>query len=378
MPTLPSEIRAMSFRLVAAALAGVLAAAMPAEAACSLRWPALARGVSAPGVDGSGARAQASDAILRTLRAGGMRHVRLPVKAENLMARFADAATRQATLADARAAYGRLRRFGFAVVLDLHGGEAMNALLASDPAAAGDAIVEAWGRLAPIVVKAPAGMAFAEVLNEPGIEDASWAAVLKGVLPRLRTLMPKTPLVVSLGGPQRADVLVASAPPVTGNVVYAVHYYDPFAFTHQGAGFADAVLGVLHGIPFPFHGDDPRVLALEASLRAAGYTAAADYLASVRAMVFDGTRVGRDLAAVAAWGRRNRVPVILGEFGVLADDAPAADRALWLRTVARRAEASCLGWTHWSLTGGFGMIDPATGALDRPTLGALLPATAAP
>ncbi len=57
---------------------------------------------------------------------------------------------------------------------------------------------------------------------------------------------------------------------------------------------------------------------------------------------------------------------------MLQNKAPRNDRVAWLATVARAAEAACLGWTHWELDQGFGILD-RSGALDPAALDALLP-----
>ena len=86
--------------------------------------------------------------------------------------------------------------------------------------------------------------------------------------------------------------------PADDRLVATVHYYEPFRFTHQGAGWlpgADAWLGTTWG------------------------TAA------------DRAAVTADLSEAAAWASARGVPLYVGEFGAVA----AADRASRLR------------WTAW-------------------------------
>ena len=69
---------------------------------------------------------------------------------------------------------------------------------------------------------------------------------------------------------------------------------------------------------------------------------------------------------------RHGRPVIVNEFGVLKWGADAASRLRWLSAVREAAEARCIGWTHWDLQDGFGLLaedlEPDGAALD-----ALLP-----
>lgn len=364
--------------VAAAVLALVFAAAGPASATteCPPGVPALARGVSVPGVDGSGSWRTAPAGAIDDLVRRGLGHVRLPLKAEAFMSAFASQAETEAALADTRAALDHYLGLGLAVVLDLHGGTALAGRFSDDRVAAFDSVGEAWLALAPVAEAAPRGRVFAEILNEPPVAEDFWLKMTARLVPVLRKAMPDVPFVLSTGGAQRWDALVAAEPASTDpGVIYAVHYYDPMAFTHQGAAaFMAGPIGRLSGIPFPLTGRDPAVTGLERRLRAAGAGEAADYLAAGRDFVFGADTIRADLDRVGAWSRRTGVPVVIGEFGVLADAAPTADRAAWIGTVARAAEAACLGWTHWELTAGFGLVDPATGALDPTLAEALLPA----
>lgn len=359
--------------LAAGVLVAGLASARAAEpSACPPDHPALARGINVPGVDGRGNWRKAPAAVLDDLAARGLTHVRLPVKAEALMPAFAGPAAINATVADVAAALDAHLARVEAVVVDLHGGGPLGDLTARDPAAATDAVSAAWERLAPVLAARPAGRVYAEMLNEPRAEADDWHAMAARILPRMRAAMPDVPIVISTGGAQRWDALAAESPPDDPKLVYAVHYYDPMVFTHQGAAFLDGPIARLGSVPYPLDGADPRIARLEAERRDAGDAEAADYLAAGRSYRFGEADIRHAMDAVGAWSKRHRVPVVIGEFGVLQDRAPAPDRIAWLAAVARAAEAACLGWTHWELDQGFGILDRA-GRPDPAAVDALLP-----
>jgi endoglucanase len=140
------------------------------------------------------------------------------------------------------------------------------------------------------------------------------------------------------------------------NVVYAVHYYAPMVFTHQGLNWSDDPLRDLHGVPFPASRSEPAVDRLLGELRATSRDAAANLLETALRHSWDENRVAAEVSRAGEWAKRHRMPVLLNEFGVLAWKAPAPDRLRWLTTVRRSAEQVCVGWTHWDYADAFGFV----------------------
>jgi endoglucanase len=332
----------------------------------------LSRGISLVGwFDDTPARPP-DPRLLADLAGRGLTHVRLPVRAETVSPRFAAKAEIDRHRRDLSDALDRLLGLGLAVVVDLHGGERFQRLLAEDPAAGAAAVADAWRGLAPLVASRPAGRVFAEILNEPPLDDARWLPLQADLVARLAPILGTATPILSTGGPQRVERL-AESPPSPAPGVWAVHYYDPMVFTHQGADWMRPdPIADLSGVPFPFRGADERVVALGRAARLDGRRATATYVASLAPVVWGIAEIERDMARLGAWSRANRRPVVIGEFGALAT-APAADRRTWLATVVDAAEKNCLGWTHWEYRDGFGFLDPATGRVDEAILSALLP-----
>lgn len=312
--------------------------------------------------------------LLADLAARGLTHVRLPVRAETVSARFSGPREIERRRAEIAAALDRLFGLGLAVVVDLHGGDRFAALVAQTPETGAEAVVDAWRTLAPTVADRPPGRVFAELLNEPPLDDARWERLQSGIVAALGTSLGNARPILSTGGPQRVERLADSRPTIAGDV-WAVHYYDPMVFTHQGADWMRPdPIAEMKDVPFPFRGDDPRVLALARSAERSGRRDVAARIASLADVVWGVAEIDRDMARLGAWSRMNRRPVVIGEFGVLRT-APAADRRAWLAAVVAAAEKNCLGWTHWDWRDGFGFVDPATGRPDEAILSALLPAS---
>jgi endoglucanase len=107
-----------------------------------------------------------------------------------------------------------------------------------------------------------------------------------------------------------------------------VHYYEPRAFTHQGAEWLGA--------------DAPTFD------RDWGTTA-------------DRRQVREHIAAAARWGRTHGAMMQLGEFGVNRA-VPVQQRAMWTRAVREACEAEGMGWCVWDFAGAFPIWDRERGA----------------
>ena len=198
------------------------------------RIAALSRGFNADGWINGPRPAAPADGLLRELRQAGMTHVRLPVPAESIMPRFASKAERHDRLQAVDRALTRLISLGYYVSIDLHPGDRFNQLHRQEPVASMQEMKSAWSGLAEIAWRHPADRVFAELLNEPDVEAERWQSEAEELAAFVRRLLPRTTIIVGPVNWQRADSLPGFRPLNDLNVVYAIHFYDPMDFSHQG------------------------------------------------------------------------------------------------------------------------------------------------
>lgn len=330
----------------------------------------MRRGVNLPGWDDPDAARRPTIEQLRAVRAAGFTHIRLPVEnpplADTEQQVFAESLFEEIVL---------LLSLDFTVSIDLHAGHLAEPHLRSGADEAQAFLSAVWRRMTPAIRVFDPEKVAVELLNEPPTDAGTWRTVTAGLIADLRRWLPEHTIIVSPAGPQRHEDLAGMDPFADRNIVYAVHYYDPFLFTHQGAnwGSPDDPLQYLAGLPFPAKLSDAAVRANIASLRGAGRDAIADELEQSLAEPWTEAGISAAFGMMAEWGERNARPVIVNEFGALTFVAPRASRLEWLAAVSRQARAHCIGWTHWDFQDGFGLMDPETGMPDKGVVGALIP-----
>jgi endoglucanase len=336
------------------------------------RIAALSRGFNADGWINGPRPAAPADALLRELRQAGMTHVRLPVPAESIMPRFASKAERDGRLQAVDRALTKLISLGYYVSIDLHPGNRFNQLHRQEPAASMQEMKSAWTALAGIARRHPADRVFAELLNEPDLKADRWQSEAEELAAFVRQLLPHTTIVVGPVNWQRADSLPDFRPLNDLNVVYAIHFYDPMAFSHQGHWDPKEPLHDITGLSYPIRADDPNVQKLRQQLIDGNKAAAVELLDRAVAASRDGNGIDKWLEPAAVWQQRFSRPIIINEFGVLKAGAPPESRLRWLSAVVTYAKQHCWGWTHWELAQGFGLVDDRTGKPDAGVMEALI------
>ncbi len=189
-------------------------------------------------------------------------------------------------------------------------------------------LLNIWNQLGAHYADWPDALHF-ELVNEPhtALSGAVMRQTLLSALEIVRRTNPTRTVI--LGGDGYSSIRsFSSLPPVDDpNVVVTFHYYDPFRFTHQRAGWAGPeVADVTRGWPEP--GD-------RAQLEADG-----DIAAGVQ------ETLGR--------------PVFLGEFGAY-EQGPYEDRLRYINAVRETFEAKDIGWCLWNFTGTFPLWSSETG-----------------
>ena len=236
---------------------------------------------------------------------------------------------------------------GLHLILDNH---TFDPAINTDPAV-GQILEKVWLQMAERY-KDRSELIYYEILNEPhGIDDATWNAIQQDIVEVIRSVDDFHTIVVGGAGWNSYANLDAMPVYEDDNLIYTFHFYDPFIFTHQGAGWGSPNLGELAGVPFPYRAED--MPDLPASLANTWVAGAYD------AYPEEGTvaRVQELLDIAIRFRDERQVPIFLGEMGVLMFQSPPEDRVYWHQVVREYLDANDVSWTLWDYHGGFGVFE---------------------
>ena len=159
-----------------------------------------------------------------------------------------------------------------------------------------------------------------ETINEPHnkLDNDRVEPIHERLLRIIRKSNPTRTVIV--GGEFWSGIssLATFDPPEDPNVIATFHFYEPFAFTHQGASWVD---------PSP---PAPRKFGVEG----------------------DAEWFNKMTAATTSFTERTGVPLFLGEFGAI-DSADLTERVRYTYAVRRHAEKLGIPWCTWSYTNTF-------------------------
>lgn len=268
----------------------------------------------------------------------------------------------------------RLNLIGYAVSLDLHPSSSFNNLLSNHPLSGVQRLREVWSAVAKKVRHLPADYVAVELLNEPDIADKIWQTALPNLVQALRYDLPDHTIIISPSGPQRHEMLFSMTPVEDKNVMYAVHYYDPFFFTHQGADWLpeNEPVRAFKGLSFPLSASEPSVVKNRKRLARNNQRHALTFLEQHVLEPWDERKIKDDFKAMGDWSRDKGRLLLVNEFGVLSHHAPHHARLRWLNEIVQASAENCIGWVHWEYSDGFGFVDPSTNKPDASIVRALL------
>lgn len=286
----------------------------------------------------------------------GLDHLRVPFRLGAMLDPTHPQRPRPAPLRAYEDAVARVTSRGLAVIVAVFATPAERMAIARDDTAR-ERFVRFWGGLAGRLTEDPDRM-FLEVLSQPIAAPDAWARVQQRVVPAIRAAAPtSTVIAVSPLGTNDYDAVDAfdRMPALPdGNVVYALHFYEPYELAYAGVPDRGDGTELLRDLPYPY--DAARCEAVVvASAAGAAHRWASTYCVERWTAATIAARVG----VVAAWAARRGVPVHLGEFGAWPGGVPAADRARWFTDVRTAFEAAGIGWSVWALDDkqGLGSVD---------------------
>jgi licheninase len=199
---------------------------------------------------------------------------------------------------------------------------------------------------------------FFELLNEPDMKDgkvtqANWTIAAQGMIDSIRTVDTKHTIIFGDAQWYSIALLAKRTPFTDDNIIYAVHSYEPYIFTHQSASWTEAAS--IKNIPFPYDTTKWSVYSSDFGVNA---STASWIKTAVKNYYKTGSKgyILNQIYTAKKWAVENQVPVIINEFGAYNVGSTAEDRLNYLTAVRESCDSLQVPWQHWGYTGGFEVI----------------------
>lgn len=293
-------------------------------------------------------------ALIKSL---GFDHVRFPIEPAPLLSDTPDPSILNATyLGYVDSALDMILAAGLAVVIDVHPSDEFKLRLARDERSI-EALAKFWRAFATHLSRRDPDFVFLEVLNEPMVEDAyRWYGIQGKLIASIRSGAPNHTIIAAGHRWSGLYEMLFLEPYADTNIIYNFHYYEPFAFTHQGATWAGPNVPFYKNVPYPSSPEAVKLLLDTIQDDPARYN-----LLRYGEENWNAQRIDRELGAAAAWAARHHVYITCNEFGAFRKVVKPADRVAWLQDMRKALEKHGIGWTMWDYGGGFSVVNKIDG-----------------
>jgi endoglucanase len=267
-----------------------------------------------------GVAIEASD--FKRIREAGFTTVRVPVRWSNKTGDGPDYTIDSKWMARVTEVVDQALAAGLNVILNDHHFEAID----NDPAGNSAKLAAMWKQIAAHFADRPTSRLWFEIENEPHdkLTNAILNQTLAPALAAIRATNPDRSVIIGGENWSGIDSLATLELPADSNVYPTFHYYEPFDFTHQGAGWVKPkppALGRVYG--------------------------SAD----------DAERLVTDAAKIRAYVARTGLVPFMGETGAYDAHIPLAQRVQYTRAVHDTFAPLGVGICGWAYTNTFPYYD---------------------
>lgn len=291
----------------------------------------LGRGINYSGIfeSSSGAGQGWYPGFARSIANVGFKHVRIPVRWERAdrSLEVPPYTINGEFIHKVKQAVDSALANGLYVVLNMHN----HLALMNDPDGQKDRFLAQWKQISVAFKDYPDSLVF-EILNEPGVNMTyeKWNTFAALAVATIREDNPERSIMIDLSV-KGLNHLFYLELPKDKNIILTPHYYAPFNLTHQGASWADPNTGKWAGTEW--WDTEPERKALQ-----------------------------RELEILKAFEAEHKVPVHIGEFGII-NNADPLSREKWSGFLSRYFDAQGWSWAYFNFNVCcFGYLDPNAGS----------------
>ncbi|MES2379370.1 MAG: cellulase family glycosylhydrolase [Bacteroidota bacterium] len=280
-------------------------------------------------------------ALLKTL---GFKSIRLPVA-------FKFFETKGIPVTDVLAKIDKVVKqchlYGLKLIIDYHYGELNdNNYLTETPI-----IIKTWLLLTEHYRKESADNLFFELYNEPPhMNPDIWKDAAYNITTAIRKIDKKRTLIVGASNFNSIYELSRTVRLADENIIYTVHFYEPFLFTHQGAAWVGDQVATT-GVTFPYNAETFPTINPKAK-GTWGETNFYQYRT-------DGNEqsLTDKLLIVKKWATKYDVPLICTEYGVYNKYADADSRCRYIKAIRKTLKKLNIPGVMWEYKDNFSIFN---------------------
>jgi endoglucanase len=249
------------------------------------------------------------------------------------------------------------KKYGLSLTIDYHAYDGTFNRAASKNPKYAQAMGRIWKKVAQHFINEKRPDLFFELTNEPClglpdgeyIEQEDWKRIAQSMIDSIRKIDPHRPLIFGDTQWYSLDELIKNKPFSDKNIIYCIHMYEPFVFTHQGASWVN--MATMKNIPFPYK---PERWSTE--FRDFGITDGTPEWVKEQVINYykEGNKqhIKNRLTLAKNWAFEHKVPLICNEWGALPTNANSDDLKTYIKTVYDIFDELDIPWQIW-----FGVAD---------------------
>ena len=193
---------------------------------------------------------------------------------------------------------------------------------------------------------------FFELMNESEEQDSyRWVGLESATVKAIRNIDAQHTIIASGAHYDSLGDLLTTQTIDDPNIICSFHFYEPYAFTHQGASWGSVEWNYFSDVPYPATSSQ-----IADRLKNIPDDSARYQLYLYGAEGWNAASILQRIAFAAAWGRERHVPVVCNEFGAFRDTAPQDSRARYLHDVRTALDQNSIGGGMWDWSGNFGLV----------------------
>jgi len=233
------------------------------------------------------------------------------------------------------------------LIIDYHYGELNdNNYLTETPH-----IINSWLAVAKRYINQSPNDLFFELYNEPPpMNPQIWKDAAYNIVTALRKVDKKRTLIVGASNFNSIYELSRTERMADENIIYTVHFYEPFLFTHQGATWVGDQVATT-GVPFPYNAEKFPAI----NPKAKGTWGETNYY-QYRTDGNEQSMVDK-LLIVKKWADKYEVPLICTEYGSYKKYADQDSRCRYTKAIRRSLKKLNIPAIMWEYDNNFSIFN---------------------